>query len=339
MNPRLGVILSSIFIATGLTGLFYLLVPDSSRLHLLLFFLGATVISVIVIYLFIDRFLSKSLLPIYKTIFGMTSKDKAPLSLDLMQNPLDEAEKSVTDWADQRIQEIRDLQAKDDFRKEFIGNLAHELKTPLFNIQGYVSSLMEGAMDDERVREKFLEKANRNIDRMTRIVEDLDTISHLEFDRLELELNPMDIVKCSREVIESFENKAESRQVMLVMKEQDPISVIGDEFRISQVLINLVNNAIKYGRIGGTVILSFVDFNDRILIEVTDDGPGIGPAELPRIFERFYRIDKSRSRDQGGSGLGLAIVKHIIEAHGQSINAKSEVGKGSTFSFTLQKAK
>ncbi|NNC82505.1 MAG: sensor histidine kinase [Flavobacteriales bacterium] len=306
---------------------------------LLLLFLGVWVICSLVFYFFTDRFLVKSLLPIYRTIFSMTSKEKRQQRLDIMENPLEEAEKNVSDWAVQRIAEIRELQAKDDYRKEFIGNLAHELKTPLFNIQGYVSSLLEGAMYDERVKEKFLIKANKNIERMVRIVEDLDVITHLEHERLHMEIQAMDIVKCTQEVVENLDRKAEKKKVRLMIRAEEAIMVMGDEFRISQVFTNLINNAITYGRPGGKVEVDFIDFKDRILIEVTDDGPGIEPEMLPRIFERFYRVDKSRSRDVGGSGLGLAIVKHIIEGHGQSINAKSEVGKGSTFNFTLQKAK
>ncbi|NNK81475.1 MAG: sensor histidine kinase [Flavobacteriales bacterium] len=339
MNPRLGVFLASFLVSICLTLLVWLLTAEVSRAILFGFFLGALAVSSIVFYAFTDRFLVKSLLPIYKTIFGMTSKEKGMERLDVMQNPLDMAEKNVSDWADQRIKEIRDLQEKDDYRKEFIGNLAHELKTPLFNIQGYVSSLLEGAMEDKRVREKFLEKANKNIDRMARIVEDLDTISHLEYERLVLDISPMDAVKCVRDVVDELDNKIEKRNCRILLKATDPIMVMGDEFRIGQVFTNLLNNAIIYGKMGGNIIVTFIDFRDRILIEVTDDGPGIDPEKLPRIFERFYRVDKSRSRDVGGSGLGLSIVKHIIESHGQSINAKSEVGEGSTFSFTLQKAK
>jgi two-component system phosphate regulon sensor histidine kinase PhoR len=339
MNPRIGVFLSSLLISSILTGLVWFLGEGLEVKQLLIFFLVSLAVSALIFYLFTDRFLSKSLLPIYKTIFGMTSKDKMPMNLDIMQNPLGEAEKNVSDWADQRIQEIRELQEKDDYRKEFIGNMAHELKTPLFNIQGYVSSLLEGAMDDERVKEKFLLKANKNIERMVRIIEDLDTITHLEHQQLELDIQNIDIVKSAKEVAENLEKKTEEMGAKVTINAQDPIMVRGDEFRISQVFVNLLNNAITYGEIGGEVKVNFIDFKDRILVEVVDNGPGIAPEKLPRIFERFYRVDKSRSRDVGGSGLGLAIVKHIIEGHGQSINAKSEVGKGSTFSFTLQKAK
>ncbi len=338
MNPRGGVLLSSLLVTACLTALMWLLIPEVAMTDLAIFAVGSAIACSVVFYFFTDRFLAKSLLPIYKAILGMTSKDKTPMNFDLMENPLEEAEKNVSDWADQRIAEIRELQEKDDYRKEFIGNLAHELKTPLFNIQGYVSSLLEGAMEVESVREKFLLKADKNIDRMSRIVDDLDAISHLERGKLELEMESMDLVKCVSEVIDSIEEKAKESGITINIDASEQIMVIGDEFRIGQVFTNLLNNAISYGHEKGSVAVSFTDFTDRVMIEVTDDGPGIEASKLPRIFERFYRVDKSRSRNNGGSGLGLAIVKHIIEGHGQSIHAKSEVGKGSTFSFTLQKA-
>ncbi len=334
MTPKQGIALASFIIAFIAAATCWLLDETMTVGHLFALTFLVFVVSMVVIYGFTKRYLSDKLLPIYRTMFGMGNKQ-----FDLKGDPIQDAEKDASEWADQRIQEIRDLQAKDDYRKEFIGNLAHELKTPLFNIQGYVNSLLEGAVEDERVRDKFLGKANKNVDRMVRIIEDLDTISHLEFDRLELEKTPMDIVNCAQDVLESFERKAAEHGVKLVMTQREPIFVVGDEFRLSQVLTNLVNNAITYGKENGTVHIVYTDLTSRILIEVIDDGPGIDPAKLPRIFERFYRVDKSRSRDVGGSGLGLAIVKHILEAHEQTVRAKSAVGEGSRFSFTLDKAK
>jgi two-component system phosphate regulon sensor histidine kinase PhoR len=334
MTPKQGIALASFIIAFIATVACWLLDETMTAGQLFVLSFLVFVVSLLVIYGYTKRYLSDKLLPIYRTMFGMSNKQ-----FDLTGDPILDAEKDASEWADQRIEEIRDLQAKDDYRKEFIGNLAHELKTPLFNIQGYVNSLLEGAMEDERVREKFLGKANKNVDRMVRIIEDLDTISHLEFDRLELEKLPMDIVKCAHEVLESLERKAAERGVKLVMTQREPIFVLGDEFRLSQVLTNLVNNAITYGKEKGRVQIVFTDLTNRILIEVVDDGPGIDPAKLPRIFERFYRVDKSRSRDVGGSGLGLAIVKHILEAHEQTIRAKSTVGEGCRFSFTLDKTR
>jgi two-component system phosphate regulon sensor histidine kinase PhoR len=268
----------------------------------------------------------------------MSSKERKLDEAQVLGRPFEEAEEHVRDWADDRIGEIRSLRKKDDFRKEFIGNLAHELKTPLFNIQGYVSSLLEGAMDDEQVKEKFLMKANKNIDRMTRIIEDLDTISQIESGLMELDLEKFNLTACAIDVIESLEKKAHINQVEVRVTSENSVMVLADEFRIGQVFTNLINNAITYGKEGGKVEVGITDFDDRVLVSVRDDGNGIDKEKIPRLFERFYRVDKSRSRDVGGTGLGLAIVKHIMEAHHQSVTAQSEVGKGSTFSFTLPKA-
>lgn len=338
MSPKQGVALASLIIACIASVVCWLLVDQMSIGEILVLVSAVFLAALVVIYGFARRYIADKLRPIYRTMFGSSAKE-LPMSFDLTTDPISEAEKDANDWADQRTAEIQNLQKKDDYRKEFIGNLAHELKTPLFNIQGYVNSLLEGAMDDDLVREKFLAKANKNVDRMARIIEDLDTISHLEFDRLDLEMNRMDIVQCAQDVVESLEIKAAKRGVKLKLSGREPIYVNGDEFRLSQVLTNLVNNAIAYGNKGGKVELQFTDLANRILIEVIDNGPGIDPEKLPRVFERFYRVDKSRSRDEGGSGLGLAIVKHILEAHGQTIRAKSIVGMGSQFSFTLDKVR
>jgi len=296
-------------------------------------------VSFVVIQFFLSKDLYRRLLPIYRTITGMTSKAQSPFNDGVMNMPIEDTERRVEDWADARIEEIRSLQARDDFRREFIGNMAHELKTPLFNVQGFVSSLIEGAVEDEKVRERFLQKALNNVQRMTRIIDDLDAISHLEAGRLEMDLAPMDILKTAKDIADGMEKKAEGRSVKMKVKGLNPIMVSGDEFRIGQVFTNLFSNAITYGKTGGTVEVNFTDFEDRVLVEVSDDGPGIAPDKLPRIFERFYRVDMSRSRNVGGTGLGLAIVKHIIEAHGQSVSAKSDLGHGATFSFALPKAR
>jgi two-component system phosphate regulon sensor histidine kinase PhoR len=236
--------------------------------------------------------------------------------------------------------EIEDLREKENFRKEFVGNLAHELKTPIFSIQGYILTLLEGALEDPNFNRKFLMKAAKSVDRMTMLVEDLDTITQFESGSLKLDKEKIDVVELTKEVIEQREEEAEQKNIDISFNKNydKPIYADADSFRVSQVLINLITNSINYGKIGGKTTVRFFDMDERILIEVEDNGPGIGKEHIPRLFERFYRVDKSRSRHQGGTGLGLAICKHIIEGHEQSMNVRSEVGKGSVFSFTLAKA-
>jgi two-component system phosphate regulon sensor histidine kinase PhoR len=243
-------------------------------------------------------------------------------------------------WAESRIREIRDLQEKDSFRKEFVGNLSHELKTPIFSIQGYILTLLEGALEDPDNNRKFLLKAAKSVDRITALLEDLDQITKIESGNLKLNKSRFDIVELTREVLESLEHKARKSDISLKINQpgQPPIMVLGDRPKIAQVLTNLVVNSINYGNEGGNTKIRFYDMDENILVEVADNGLGMSEEHLPRIFERFYRVDKSRSRNVGGSGLGLAIVKHIVEAHNQSINVRSTEGAGSTFSFTLEKA-
>jgi len=339
MSPLRLAITSALTVAAVSTATTYIMVGDVISYSQLAFIFFLTSISCgLLIFFSTQRFMKSRILPVYRTIFGFTSKNRRD-GLMSSADPMKRVEKDVQHWADERIEEIRDLQEKDDFRKEFVGNLAHELKTPLFNIQGYVSSLLEGALHDERVNVKFLEKANRNINRMIHLVEDLDNITTLESGMTQLDIKRMDLVKCCQEAMDSLEEKALKREMKVVNKHMDPIYVEADEFRIGQVFVNILNNAIVYGKNGGKVTVQYTELDDRVMVEVIDNGPGMDPAVLPRIFERFYRVDKSRSRDIGGSGLGLSIVKHIIEAHKHLVSVKSAPKKGTAFTFTLKKAK
>lgn len=239
-----------------------------------------------------------------------------------------------------RKTEIDRLEKLEVYRKEFLGNVSHELKTPIFNIQGYVSTLLDGGLEDETINRDYLMRAERSVERMIRIVDDLEAIAQLESGQLQLELEKFDIVALIKEVFETQEMTAQKKGISLSLKYQNqaPIEVLGDKFRIRQVVTNLIVNSIKYGRENGKTIIWFQDLNDGVLIEVFDNGIGVDPVHLPRLFERFYRIDKHRSREGGGTGLGLAIVKHILEAHGQTITVSSNAGVGTVFSFTLKKA-
>jgi len=257
------------------------------------------------------------------------------------EDVLGEVNQEVADWASEKIKEIKELTATDDFRKEFIGNLAHELKTPIFNISGYIDTLLDSELDDPELSRKFLQKAMSNCDRMSDLVKDLDQITRYESGNVPLEISRFDVVDLTRKTIDSLDHLAREKKISLRIKNPNerPIFVEADKLRITQVLTNLLVNSISYGRDKGETVLRFYDMDDNILIEVADDGIGIAKSHLPRIFERFYRVDKSRSRNEGGSGLGLAICKHIIESHNQTISVRSTEEVGSTFAFTLKKSK
>ncbi|MDD5571084.1 MAG: ATP-binding protein [Bacteroidales bacterium] len=289
-----------------------------------------------------EKLINKRIKPIYKTIrdFKISKGDKKnKTKLDLSKDVINEANKEVEDWVENKSKEIEQLKQLEKYRKEFIGNVSHELKTPIFAIQGYVSTLLEGGLNDTEINIKYLQRTEKNIERLTNIVNDLEVISRLESGEIKLEFNGFDIVLLAKEVIEGLELKAQSKKISINFAENydKPISVFADKERIRQVLTNLVSNSIIYGNENGKTKISFFDMDENILVEVTDNGIGIEQKDLPRIFERFYRTDKSRSREQGGTGLGLAIVKHIIEAHKQIINVRSTIGIGSTFAFTLKK--
>ena len=277
---------------------------------------------------------------IYKTIRRFKGSS-SNLNLDMSSDIVEQVNQDVMAWAESQIDEITNLRETDTFRKEFIGNLAHELKTPIFNIQGFILTLLEGGMEDPEINRKFLLKAAKNVDRMSGLLEDLDVITKMEAGNLDIELVPFDLLDIVRETIESLEPKAKRNNIELrITKGMDgsKVMVLGDAAKIVQVLTNLIVNSINYGNEGGQTVVRYYDAEDSILVEVADTGIGIREEHLPRVFERFYRVDKSRSRHAGGSGLGLAICKHIIETHGQTINVRSTYGEGSTFSFTLEKA-
>lgn len=289
----------------------------------------------------LEKFIYRRVKVIYKTINNLKApKSAGPLTVNINDDILSNVEREVVDWTKRQSQEIEKLKSSDNYRKEFIGNVSHELKTPIFNIQGYLHTLIDGGLYDEKINKSYLYKASQNLDRLSAIVEDLETISQLETNALHLDMRKMDLVKLIKEVFESLEMQADLKDINLIFKEESPkaLAVMADKERIRQVITNLLTNSIKYGKQGGTTSVGLYDMHDNILVEVTDSGIGIGEEHLPRLFERFYRVDKSRARDQGGTGLGLAIVKHIIEAHHQTINVRSTVGVGSTFGFTLKKA-
>jgi len=290
----------------------------------------------------VNRYILDKIRPVYKAIkdmplSGKKMEEKHADSANLLTNVKSEVE----EWARTQMKEIERLKELERYRKEFVGNVSHELKTPIFNIQGYILTLLEGGIEDDKINMLYLKRTEKSIDRMISIVEDLESITKLESGELTLKMISFDIVKTVKEVLEMEQWQADEWHISLeiINKPSKPIYVKADRNRILEVLTNLVVNAIKYGKKGGFVHVSFHDLDENIMVEITDNGIGIEKKNLPRVFERFYRVDKSRSREQGGTGLGLSIVKHIIEAHNQSINVRSVVDQGTTFNFTLEKAK
>jgi two-component system, OmpR family, phosphate regulon sensor histidine kinase PhoR len=301
---------------------------------------GVFLLSYFIYRYILRKFIYNKIKLIYKTIHTLKSpKGGRDKELDLRKDIISDVNSEVLTWAQDRKDEIEELKKMESYRREFIGNVSHELKTPLFNIQGYVLTLLDGGLEDPVINHEYLERTKKNIERMISVVEDLDVISRLESGELQLERRKFDIVALTREVIELLETKAKHKDIKLWSKIRDdkPVIVEGDKERIRQVLINLLDNSIKYGIEGGKTTISYFDMDENFLVEITDNGLGIEEKDIPRLFERFFRVDKSRSREQGGSGLGLAIVKHIIEAHHQTINVRSTIGVGTTFAFTLKK--
>lgn len=296
--------------------------------------------SYLLIFSIIQNFIYRKIKLIYKFIYQTKASKKEEMYYKyiLPQKSIDEVREDVEAWAAQRSKEVELLKQNETFRKEFLQNLSHEFKTPVFAIQGYVDTLLQGALEDPEVNKRFLHKAARNVDRLVTLIQDLDQISRLERGEIVLSKENFVIQDLVREVFESLYLKGEQHRIGFSIKKgcEVPLTVYADKEKIRQVLINLVDNGIKYGKVGGHVIASMYNTDgSNILVEISDDGIGISERNLDRIFERFYRTQEGRSRDVTGSGLGLAICKHIIEAHGHSIHVRSKEGVGTTIGFTV----
>lgn len=288
----------------------------------------------------INKFIYQKIRVIYKTIHQQKVAKTVNRQV-LSPDSIEKANQDVLEWSRDRKEEIDRLHELENYRREYIGNISHELKTPIFNIQGYVLTLLDGGLEDQSINRDYLLRTEKSINRMIAIVEDLETITQLESNELKLQITRFDVYLLAREVVDSLELKAAKRGIQLFFTQnyERPLFVTADRDRIAQVFTNLIDNAIKYSKKGeGRIKVSFFDMDENILTEITDNGPGIAQADLTRVFERFYRTDKARNREQGGTGLGLAIVKHIVEAHQQSVNVRSTLGIGTTFGFTLKKA-
>lgn len=288
----------------------------------------------------IVKYVAYKLRPIYSMVLSR-EVHTGDVAAELKDKKVDDISTELDSWAEGNDREISRLKEAEKFRKQYLGNVAHELKTPIFNIQGYISTLLDGGLEDEVINRKYLERAEKSVERMINILGDLDTISRLDSDMNQMRPESFDMVALCKEIAEQAEMEAAKRNITIQVKGADNLPsrcwVSADKFYIGQVLENLIVNSIRYGKEGGLTKITCRDMLDKILVEVEDDGIGIAKSDLPRVFERFYRTDKGRSREQGGTGLGLAIVKHIIENHGEKVSVRSELGAGSTFTFTLKK--
>lgn len=297
-------------------------------------------ITFLLIYFILQILVFKRINLVYKIISNSNKVKTGESWLDTNKT-IDQVQKEVEEWTENTSLQLQNLKSLEDYRKNFLGNISHELKTPLFSVQGYLHTLLEGGMYDEKVYKRYLKRAAKNVERLESIIEDLETIGRLEGGDSILNLSNFDFKDLCIEVIEDLQLHAEDRNVKIKLKigESPNIVVSADKQKLRQVLNNLIINAIRYGNENGIVSIAYHDLNKYILVEVTDQGEGIKEEHLKHLFDRFYRIDPSRSRELGGSGLGLSIVKHIIEAHNQKVMVKSTVGVGSTFSFTVAKKK
>jgi two-component system phosphate regulon sensor histidine kinase PhoR len=296
------------------------------------------IINFLIVRFFVEKYIFHKIKVIYKLISDakreMSSKDSIPDNIELVHS-------EVKEWAESTREEIASLKSLEEYRKNFVGNISHELKTPIFTIQGYLHTLLDGGLYDESINTNFLKRAVENTDRLQNIVEDLEVISRLESGKSALELTNFPIKELCTTAMTDLESMAATKMITLKFKEtvSQNFIVNADKDAIRQVLSNLIVNSIKYGRDGGITKIGLYDLGDEILCEISDNGIGIKDEHHKHLFDRFYRVDASRSRKQGGSGLGLSIVKHIIEAHNQTITVRSTPGEGSTFGFTLAKGK
>lgn len=340
MKPRIQVTLLSLLIAGIVTGAGLYL--NVGAIALLLLFTINFLSCFFLFNYYIERIIFEKIKLVYKLIYNLKrDKDlKSAMGDYITDDPITDVEEQVKDWARDKKKEIDQLKLLAKYRKEFLANLSHEFKTPLFSIQGYIQMLLDDDLEDKIQTRNFLSKTDRNIERLVVLVNDLDEIARLESGKVEMVIKPFELFQLVQDIKEMSEQKAKELKITLsAYKEGSFRSIVeADRQKITQVFVNLIDNALKYGKMGGEVKIMLFDMGEKVLVEVTDDGIGIAEQHLSRLFERFYRTDASRARSIGGSGLGLAIVKHILDAHNETINVRSTEGIGTTFAFTLQKA-
>lgn len=346
LTPRQIAFLSATWILVGATAVFILFRFVSPSLPTILayflLFSGTFLVAYAVILRYLKKYIYRKIKLIYKTIHQEKLKpEEKNKTIDINADIIGVVEKEVAEWTENQKKELDKYKNWAEYRRNYVGDISHELKTPIFNIQGYIESLLDGALDDPNVNTTFLKRAYTNVDRLQTIVQDLDAIARLESGEVVLEMQTFDIKELGEEVFQDLEMKAKANKVELVFKDgaSSGFKVRADREKIRQVLTNLIANSVKYGNDSGVTKVGFYDMDKYILVEVADNGIGIPKEHLNHVFDRFYRVDKSRSRQRGGSGLGLSIVKHIVESHQQTINVRSTPKLGSTFGFTLEKAR
>lgn len=336
-----GVALISASLIAGITTFFLWLVSNTSVQALVATFGLAFFSSFALIYAALEFLVFRELNLLYEKLDRIKQKDfklsKKRIFRDA--NPLKRLNEEIYTYATKKQQEIDELKRMEEYRREFVANISHELKTPIFAAQGFIHTLLDGAVEDEQVRDKFLEKAARSLDNLNVLVQDLLMLSRMESGDIKMQPQKFDLYQLTQEIFEQLEETAIAKNIRLRFdKHQSPhVVAYADRKRISQVMTNLIDNAVKYGNESGKVVVEIESEKDHLVVSVRDDGPGIEPEHLKRIFERFYRVEKSRSKDKGGTGLGLAIAKHIVEAHGSKISVTSKPGKGTQFRFKLPK--
>lgn len=306
----------------------------------LLSFFITFIISFFIIYVVYNDIIFRKIDRLYEMVKQQQPKEIPNTEFQLEEvDAITRLEDEIKKLAQERTKEVEQYKNLDSYRKEFLGNVSHELKTPIFNIQGYLSTLIDGGINDPEINIEYLKRADRSVDRMIHIIDDLETISQLEIGALELDVEVYDIAQQVKDIFEALELQASKKNIRLQLakKYDKPVLVKADKFRMRQVLVNLITNSIKYGKENGKTIITLNLFDEQVIVEIKDNGIGIAEKHLPRLFERFYRVDKGRSREQGGTGLGLAIVKHIIEAHNQTIDVTSTLNEGTTITFTLER--
>lgn len=330
-------------VITFITYMVDLLIGHVGRSHVLVLYLILCISVVIIVYVALEFLIFREINKIYLILDKIkVNENKQKLLKDFKTKNLPIKRKKIFDevysYVSKKQAEINELKKLETFRREFLADISHELKTPIFSAQGFIHTLIDGAIDDKANRMKFLQKAAKSLDGLQELVEDLLVLSQLETGELQMKKEMFDIVELTRDLFEMFEEKAKKRDIhfKVLSEVHKKLMVFGDPFRISIVMKNLIENAVKYGSEGGKIIVGFDIDKENVIISVKDDGPGIPPEHLRRIFERFYRVDKSRSKEKGGSGLGLAIVKQIVEAHDSKVMVTSKVDKGTTFAFILK---
>lgn len=340
MRFRSLISLNALIVSVAIAALFYYF--ESNWISTVLSLIISFALSFMLFYYFMERYVYSKIKIIYKLIHRLKLGEGLKVALDghVSSDPINDVQEEVRQWAIDKKLEIEALKDQEKFRREFLNNVSHEFKTPLFAISGYLDALQDGMMDrDPELAKSFLQKAVRNLDRLSFLIKDLDEISKLERGDTRMNFQRFDLSLLILEVMESLEMKAKASKIELIFKDKykQHFMVFADREKIRQVLINLLSNSFKYGKENGQTSIKLFDMHKQILVEVTDNGIGIEEKYIPRLFERFFRTDKSRSRNIGGSGLGLAIVKHILESHQQTITVRSTEDIGSTFAFTLEK--